>query len=132
MQKYLQSLLLIACAGYINVSKSQPAPDTTKSVLNVVRIDQPINLTGKLDNPLWSQADPVELKYEVQPGENLPATQKTFVRALYDQNYLYFGFQCLDTNPELIRSNISDRDKIYQDDWVFVGIDTFGDYQRSY
>jgi hypothetical protein len=132
MQKYLQSLLLIACAGYINVSKSQPAPDTTKSVLNVVRIDQPINLTGKLDNPLWSQADPVELKYEVQPGENLPATQKTFVRALYDQNYLYFGFQCLDTNPELIRSNISDRDKIYQDDWVFVGIDTFGDFQRSY
>jgi hypothetical protein len=132
MQKYLQSLLLIACAGYINVSKSQPAPDTTKSVLNVVRIDQPINLTGKLDNPLWSQADPVELKYEVQPGENLAASQKTFVRALYDQNYLYFGFQCFDTNPEQIRSNITDRDKIYQDDWVFVAIDTFGDFQRSY
>ena len=132
MKKYLLCILLITLTGYMNVSLSQPAPDSIKSVINVVRINQPIELTGKLDSPLWSQAEPVELKYEVQPGENLAASQKTYVRALYDQNYLYFGFQCFDTNPEQIRSNISDRDKIYQDDWVFVGIDTFGDFQRSY
>jgi hypothetical protein len=85
-----------------------------------------------LDNPLWLKGDPIELNYEVTPGENTSAVQKTFVRALYDENYLYFGFQCLDTNPEQIRANISDRDKIYQDDWVFVGIDSYGDYRSSY
>ena len=132
MKKYLLYSLLIILTGYLNILKSQPLPDSAKSVLNVVRINQPIELTGKLDSPLWSKAEPVELKYEVQPGENTPAIQKTYVRALYDENYLYFGFQCIDTNPEQIRSNITDRDKIYQDDWVFVGIDTFGDFQRSY
>jgi len=132
MRKYLHCLLLITLAGNINVSMSQSVPDSAKSEMNVVRIDQPLDITGKLDNPLWLTADPIELKYEVTPGENTPSSQKTFVRALYDQNYLYFGFQCFDTNPEQIRANITDRDKIYQDDWVFVGIDTYGDFQRSY
>ena len=100
--------------------------------MNAYRIDQQIDIDGKLDNPIWLKAKPVELNYEVTPGENTPAGQKTYVRALYDENYLYFGFQCMDTNPDEIRANISDRDKIFQDDWVFVGIDTYGDFQRSY
>ena len=100
--------------------------------MDAVRIDQPLKITGKVDNPLWLKADPVELNYEVTPGENIRAAQRTLVRVLFDQNYLYFGFQCFDTNPEQIRANISDRDKIFQEDWVFVGIDTYGDYQRSY
>ena len=132
MRKYFRFLFLISCAGYLNVSKSQTVPDTTKSVMNAVRIDQPLKITGKVDNPLWLKADPVELNYEVTPGENIRAAQRTLVRVLFDQNYLYFGFQCFDTNPEQIRANISDRDKIFQEDWVFVGIDTYGDYQRSY
>ena len=132
MQKYLHCFLLIACTGFTNVSKSQTVPDTSKAAIYSVRIDQPFEINGKMDNPLWLKADPVELKYEVTPGENTPAAQKTLVRTLYDKNYLYFCFQCFDTNPELIRANISDRDNMYQDDWVFLGIDTYGDFQRSY
>ena len=132
MRKHLVFLILFIVSGYLNISRSQPAPDSTKSIMNAYRIDHPLDIDGKMDNPIWLKAEPVELKYEVTPGENTPARQKTFVRALYDENYLYFGFQCLDTNPEEIRANISDRDKIFQDDWVFVAIDTYGDFQRSY
>jgi hypothetical protein len=103
-----------------------------KSALNAVKTDKPIEMTGKLDDPVWQSASPVEIAYEIQPGENIPAPQKTFVRALYDDKNLYFGFQCFDTNPEQIRANISDRDKIFQDDFVGIILDTYGDFQRAY
>ena len=132
MPKFL--LYILVCLTIVSSLKiySQTKADSTKNEMTALRINKPLELNGKLDNPIWLEATPVELNYEVTPGENTPTPQKTYVRALYDNNFLYFGFQCFDTNPEQIRANISDRDKIYQDDWVFVGIDTYGDYQRSY
>lgn len=132
MRKILLMLLLLASIAQFNNVFSQTKSDTTKQMISAVRIDKPLELTGKLDSPGWLNAKPVELNYEVTPGENTPAPQKTLVRVLYDENFLYFGFQCFDTHPEQIRANITDRDKIFQDDWVFVGLDTYGDYQRSY
>lgn len=114
---------------------AQPSSNQLKNSIpsiEAIRIDKPIELTGKLDNPLWLKAVPAELSYEVTPGENSPAQQKTTIRILYDDKNIYFGFDCLDTNPERIRANISDRDKIFQDDFVIVCLDTYGDFQSSY
>ena len=108
------------------------APASSKPVMNAVRLDKPFAINGKMDSPLWDSAPPVELKYEINPGDNAPATQKTIVRVMYDDKYLYFGFICYDTDPSQIRANITDRDNIFQDDFVIVGIDTYGDYQRAY
>jgi hypothetical protein len=107
-------------------------PVKAKPEMTALRIDKPIELTGKLDNPAWKNAQAIEISYEVMPGENIPAPQKTYVKALYDDKYLYFGFQCFDTNPGQIRANISDRDKIFQDDFVGIMLDTYNDYQRAY
>ena len=131
-QKQLYCLIILITLGYFAPSLGKAKYDTEKPSIKVIKIDRPLELTGKLENPIWLQAEPVELNYEVTPGENTPAPQKTLVWALYDDKFIYFGFKCFDTNPEQIRANISDRDKMYQDDWVFVAIDTYGDYQRSY
>jgi hypothetical protein len=106
--------------------------DTLKPEFSCVRIERPINLTGKLDDPLWLKAIPVELKFEVSPGENTPARQKTVAMVLYDQNNLYIGFRCYDSLPGSIRANLSDRDKIFGDDYVIVTIDTYNNYQRGF
>ena len=110
----------------------QAESNNPKAEMKAIKIDKPFEITGDLTNPIWLTADPVELNYEVTPGDNTPAAQNTSVRVLYDDKNLYFGFLCNDTNPELIRANISDRDKIFNDDWIFVGLDTYGDFQRSY
>lgn len=111
---------------------SQQTVNNLKPSLNAVKIESPIELTGKLDNPVWANAVPVELNYEIRPGDNTPAPQKTYTRVLYDNEFLYFGFECFDTNPKEIRANVSDRDKIFGDDFMIVIFDTFGDYQKSY
>jgi hypothetical protein len=84
-----------------------------------------------MDDPLWLQAMPVELNYEIMPAENAPAKQKTVVRVIYNNEYLYFGFRCYDSVPSAIRANLSDRDKMFGDDFVVASIDTYNNYQKG-
>lgn len=108
------------------------AQTTQKSVININKIDRQININGKMNNPLWLLADPIEIKFEINPGDNTPAKERTIVKSLYDDEYLYFGFICFDSKPSEIRANLSERDKIFQDDYVIVLLDTYGDAQKSY
>ena len=128
-KKNLLFLLWVFSISIVLQAQSHPP---AKPVMQVLKIDKQIEMTGKLDDPVWQNASPIGLSYEIMPGENIPAPQKTYVKALYDDKNIYFGFQCFDTNPGQIRANISDRDKIFQDDCVGVIIDTYGDSQRAY
>ena len=107
-------------------------PDFAKPEIRAALIEGNIKLTGNLDDPRWKTAQAVTLDYELQPGENTPAPQKTIARVLYNAEYVYFGFDCRDTDPQAIRAHISDRDKIFDDDFVGIILDTYGDYQRAY
>ncbi len=106
--------------------------DSIKPDIRASRIAGDINLSGRLDDPAWSAAQPIEINYEVTPGDNTPAPQKTTVKILYNSTTVYFGYDCKDTRPQEIRAHITDRDKMYDDDWMLLILDTYGDYQRSY
>lgn len=106
--------------------------NATKYVIKAAKIQGDISLTGKLSDPRWAHASPVHLGFEVQPGDNLPATQRTDVRVLYNDETLYLGFMCHDTDPSRIRAHIADRDNMFDDDYVGVILDTYSDHQRAY
>ncbi len=106
--------------------------DSAKQSLRALRIDGDVELTGTLSDPRWNQAPTAEIRYEIMPGENTPATVRTTVRILYNSDYVYFGFRCEDSDPSSIRAHITDRDKISDDDRVGIILDTYGDFQRSY
>lgn len=106
--------------------------DKAKPEFNITKIDKPIKINGKMDNMLWLKAEPIEIAYEFVPKDNELAKERTIVKALYDDEYLYFGFKCYDSYPEKIRANLSERDKIFSDDYVILIIDTYGDAQKGY
>jgi hypothetical protein len=108
------------------------SPDTTKPSIRAIRIESNVELTGKLTDPRWKLAQPVEIKYEFIPKEAFPARQQTSVRMLYNSDYVYFGYDVRDTHPEEIRASLTDRDKFFAEDWVNITLDTYGDYQRAY
>lgn len=112
-------------------SASPGTTETPKPSLPAVKINGSINLSGKMDDPLWLQAMPVELTWEIMPGENTPAKQRTTAWVLYNNNYLYVGFRCYDSLPSAIRANLADRDKMFNDDFVVVAIDTYNNYQKG-
>jgi len=65
-----------------------------------------------------------------EPFPGQPSAQNAEVYSGYDQENLYVVFLAFDTNPELIRSNLSPRENIFRDDHVGFMVDTFND-QRS-
>jgi hypothetical protein len=130
--RYISALFILLIGSGFHVPCHASVTDTIKPDLHAVRTDKPVKLSGRLDDPSWLKAIPVELKFEVSPGENTPARQKTFAMVLYDQQYIYIGFRCLDSVPGSIRANLSDRDKIFNDDYVIATIDTYNNYQRGF
>jgi hypothetical protein len=124
MQKFLYFALLLILPFVLSAQEVYR--------IKAVKIDEKLNIDGKLDEPAWRIAEKVDLNYEVQIWDNAPASQKTTAMVLYDDQNLYFGFICYDTNPKQIRAHITDRDKIWEDDFVILLIDTYGDNQNAY
>jgi hypothetical protein len=131
MKKILVAASLLMAVAFTAKSAWPGTTEPPKPYLPVVKINGSINLSGKMDDPLWLQAMPVELNYEIMPGENQPAKQKTIAMVLYSDDYLYFGFRCYDSLPSAIRANLTDRDKMFNDDFVVVSIDTYNNYQKG-
>jgi hypothetical protein len=96
------------------------------------RIEAPIAVDGVLDDPGWRDALVLELGYEVTPGENIPPLVRTEVLLCFDEDRLYVAFRAHDPEPGAIRARYSDRDRIFDDDWVAVVLDTFDDARRSF
>ncbi|HEY4613423.1 MAG TPA: DUF5916 domain-containing protein, partial [Bacteroidota bacterium] len=111
---------------------AQESLNQQKYRVKAVRINENIELTGRLTDPRWALAPDIPITFEIQPGENTPATQQTTVRVLYNAEYLYAGFICRETDMKQLRAHVSDRDKLYEDDFAVLIIDTFGDKQRGY
>jgi hypothetical protein len=104
-------------------------PRTTE----IARATSPIAVDGTLDEPIWrSTATIGELvQREPQPGE-LP-TERTEVRLLHDDDYLYIGVLCLDSDPAgVIGTQIARDAALEDDDRLEVVLDTFRDRRNAY
>jgi hypothetical protein len=44
----------------------------------------------------------------------------------HDADYLYFAFQCDDPDPSSIKTSVTRRDNIWQDDWIGLSLDALG------
>jgi hypothetical protein len=97
------------------------------------RATSPPAIDGVLTDEAWRQAPiatgPWE-SYNPLHGERVP--QLTTVWVSYDSDNLYFAFQCDDPDPSLIKTSITRRDNIWQDDWIGLSLDALGTGQQSY
>lgn len=124
---------LFICILFFSLSNAliSQVPPRFHPEMSSEKISSPISIDGALSDPAWLVATPVELLYEMKPGDNLPARQRTVVRSVYDDSHIYFSFLCYDTDPTKIRANLTDRDQIFDDDNVFVLLDLYHDTQKA-
>ena len=77
-------------------------------VLKVIcasRAETPPTIDGTLDDPCWQKA---EIRGDFTgPGSGLPLSRRTTMRALYDQDNLYFGFEVFWDDVELLKKGIA-------------------------
>ena len=99
--------------------------------LNVRPATTPVVVDGKVNEPAWHFAAVARNFSEVYPGDQAepPITVAAFMT--YDKDNLYVAFTVED-DPEHIRANLSDRDALWQDDYVGVVLDPNQDGQSLY
>ena len=97
--------------------------------ITAVRIDQPILIDGILDEPQWELAEPIRDFVQQDPNTGEAGSELTEVRILYDDQFLYVGVWCFDSQgAEGVVVNDMTRDYTPFDTDVFaVVLDTFND-----
>ena len=131
----LRGVLIGARAGLVlgtlfapRLSRAQAHP-TPPPLAIAARRSGPIVLDGKLDEPAWQAATPATGFRQAQPNEGQPATQRTEVRFLFDDDALYIGARMYDTQGAAgIRTRLARRDNLPNADYVEIIFDTFHDH----
>ena len=125
-------VLMIVLSGSGFFFARDKAVEDKNALYQVPGTSLPIKVDGVITEEAWDNALKMELKYEVEPGENIPAPVKTEFLLTYNKSYLYAAFRCFDPEPSKIRAHLSDRDTDYGDDFVAVALDTFNDERKNY
>ena len=129
-------LLFMACL--VGAVHAQQAADSVglaygRKVLRAVRTADSIRLDGELSERAWGSAEPARDFVQAEPYEGSPATEATEVRILYNDEFLFIGVYCRDTEPDRILTNSLREDFDPQDDDSFeIILDTFLDNRNGY
>ncbi len=91
-----------------------------------------INIDGNPDENEWSNGKLLTNFSEVEPGNNSKPEVDTEARILYDEDYLYVSFVCKEKNIKQIRKTLTQRDNIFNDDFVGIMIDTYSEGKNAY
>ncbi|MCH9661635.1 MAG: carbohydrate binding family 9 domain-containing protein, partial [Bacteroidetes bacterium] len=98
---------------------------------DVPMLEANIKIDGIMDEDIWQQALIIDMPYETNPGENIPAKEKTEAYLIDTGDTFIIGFKAYDSEPDKIRAYLRDRDSAYQDDFVGIIIDTYNDERRA-
>ncbi len=89
-------------------------------------------IDGILNEPEWILAQPVTDFTQRDPREGEPATERTEIRILYDNEALYFGCTMYDSDPSKIVARLARRDDEVESDVISIRIDSYHDHQTAF
>jgi hypothetical protein len=96
---------------------------------HAARRTSPIAIDGKLDDAAWKNATPVTEFTQVDPDMGKPASQRTEMRFLIDDDALYVGARMYDTEGAAgVRTSLVRRDQPFNSDYIEIVIDGFHDH----
>jgi hypothetical protein len=104
------------------------------STKNIVasRTSESMRIDGLLTEQVWETAVPVSGFQQFDPDEGALSTEVSVVRVLYDDNALYVGVKCSDSEQQAIVQQLTRRDRSVQADRFSVIIDSYYDHNTAF
>lgn len=118
---------------FINIHASAIAQTSEPDTLVAHLIQDPVQLDGRLTEPVWQEAMHISnfTQRELNVGE--PATERTEVAILYTSKTLYIGFWAYDSEPDKLVAREMKRDFDFDlEDNFEVIIDTYNDDRNGF
>jgi hypothetical protein len=108
--------------------------DGSRATLRAVRITSPLKIDGKLDEPVYQTVASISDFIQQEPQEGAPATEKTEIWLLFDDESFYVVARCWDSHPErMIATEMRhDGSRIPRNEDLAFGLDTFFDHRNGY
>ena len=125
-------LTFTAVIGCFPLFRALAEADTAFRSVTAVHIRSGPVIDGILTDTVWTLAQPAVDFTQRDPWEGQPASERTEIRVLYDQEALYFGCMYFDSRPSAIVARLMRRDDEGESDWGSIRIDTFHDHQNAY
>ncbi len=88
-------------------------------------------LDGSLDDEVWQNSPTVTGFKTFVPDFSGDMPFKTVAYVAHDEENLYFAIKCFD-DPNEVKTSIAQRDRIGDDDWVCINLDSFNGGQSLY
>lgn len=117
------SLFLLLLLHISHASAQLPLQKNTTAY----RTSSPVKVDGMLDEIDWMNAPVATDFIQNDPVPGAPPSQRTEVRVLYDDEAIYIGATLFDTEPNLILSQLTDRDNLGNTDHFSIWISAFRD-----
>jgi hypothetical protein len=121
-------ILLVALCAAASPARAQSANHDQVRSLRAVRASGQILVDGRLEDPVWSLATPIDAFVQRDPDEGMPATEDTHLRVLYDDDALYVGVELLDGDATRIERRLSRRDQSADADRFTLYLDPHHDH----
>ena len=88
---------------------------------------------GRLDDVVWQDAPLGGPLTQFLPNQGGPMSEPTEFRIVYDEDALYLGVWCYDSEPDRITARLMEREgPIWMDDYIIFVLDTFHDRRNGY
>ncbi|MCE2557355.1 MAG: carbohydrate binding family 9 domain-containing protein [Acidobacteria bacterium] len=128
---YCLLALVVSAASLAAPLQEEPERPTRTAV--VTTVTEPILLDGVLDEPAWQSSPGIGVLVQRIPTEGAEPSERTEVTLLRDEDNLYIGVMCHDSEPDRILASQMARDaSLGPDDYVELLLDTFRDQSNAF
>jgi hypothetical protein len=128
-------LFLFVCGERLHGQQTSAAGDSSaqRKTVTAVRISASIRMDGLLNEDAWLEAQSANHFVQAEPREGESATEQTDVKILYDDENLYVGVYCHDSEPGgvMVNSLKEDFNPNEADSFELI-LDTFQDQRNGF
>jgi len=125
--------LFAATAWLLSAPALLSAEDEAVRVAQAARIEGAPVLDGVPSEPVWERAVPLADFVQADPHEGQPASEKTEVRILYNDETIFFGVTCYDSQPEgIVVTDVRRDSDLSEMDSFRIILDTYRDRQNGF
>ncbi len=129
--EFVLILFVFQFSGGLKAEVEEVSPHRSATAIRL-KGSQP-KLDGILDDAIWKVAPLHEGFRQRDPDEGKPATERTTFQVAYDDEALYFGIMCYDSEPKKIDKQLIRRDNVFVDvDKVNINIDPHYNRQSAF
>ena len=124
---------LTAQDGQARLGESDDTNSIPIGVAVAAGVPDPPVIDGRLDDAAWGQAAPMTGFIQREPSDGQPASERTEVRVVFDDEALYVGVWAFDSRPTEIVPGERIRDyQVGESDNVILIFDTYKDEQNGF